>query len=51
MQETTDVDGQFSPSEIKKWAIDDLHNTMSWLESQDEKVSSLIYYYRNHPLS
>ncbi|KAG6478603.1 hypothetical protein ZIOFF_062046 [Zingiber officinale] len=35
--ETTDVDGQFSPSKIKKWAIDDLHKTMSWLESQDEK--------------
>ncbi|KAG6475786.1 hypothetical protein ZIOFF_065015 [Zingiber officinale] len=36
-KETTDVDGQFSPSKIKKWAIDDLHKTMSWLESQDEK--------------
>ncbi|RVW28984.1 DNA-repair protein XRCC1 [Vitis vinifera] len=27
----------FSPSEVKKWAIDDLHKTISWLDSQEEK--------------
>ncbi|KAK6912113.1 BRCT domain [Dillenia turbinata] len=27
----------FSPSEVKKWAFDDLNRTISWLESQDEK--------------
>lgn len=27
----------FSPSKLKKWAIDDLQSTISWLESQDEK--------------
>ncbi|XP_015869343.3 DNA-repair protein XRCC1 [Ziziphus jujuba] len=27
----------FSPSEVKKWAIDDFNNTISWLESQEEK--------------
>ncbi|OAY85485.1 DNA-repair protein XRCC1 [Ananas comosus] len=27
----------FSPSKIKKWALDDLNQTVSWLESQDEK--------------
>ncbi|XP_019195567.1 PREDICTED: DNA-repair protein XRCC1 [Ipomoea nil] len=27
----------FSPSKVKKWAIDDLQSTISWLESQDEK--------------
>lgn len=30
--------GCFSPSEVKKWAIDDLNNTISWLEGQEEKV-------------
>lgn len=28
----------FSPSEVKKWAVDDFNNTISWLESQEEKV-------------
>ncbi|XP_062233634.1 DNA-repair protein XRCC1-like [Phragmites australis] len=28
---------QFSPSKIKQWAMDDLMQTVSWLESQDEK--------------
>ncbi|WOL11243.1 DNA-repair protein XRCC1 [Canna indica] len=32
-----DVPSQFSPSKIKQWAINDLHKTISWLESQDEK--------------
>ncbi|KAL5576385.1 hypothetical protein UlMin_018084 [Ulmus minor] len=27
----------FSPSKVKKWAIEDLNNTVSWLESQEEK--------------
>ncbi|XP_072961175.1 DNA-repair protein XRCC1 [Typha angustifolia] len=27
----------FSPSKIKEWAVDDLIQTMSWLESQEEK--------------
>ncbi|KAI4355679.1 hypothetical protein L6164_004426 [Bauhinia variegata] len=27
----------FSPSEVKKWAIDDLNRTIQWLESQEEK--------------
>ncbi|KAM7475952.1 hypothetical protein LguiB_023195 [Lonicera macranthoides] len=27
----------FPPSEVKKWAIDDLEKTISWLESQEEK--------------
>ncbi|KAL6334318.1 hypothetical protein AAG906_014719 [Vitis piasezkii] len=27
----------FSPSEVKKWAIDDLHKTISWLDGQEEK--------------
>ncbi|KAE9467776.1 hypothetical protein C3L33_00295, partial [Rhododendron williamsianum] len=27
----------FSPSKVKKWAIDDLNKTVSWLESQEEK--------------
>ncbi|KAF7814308.1 DNA-repair protein XRCC1 [Senna tora] len=27
----------FSPSEVKKWAIDDLNKTIQWLESQEEK--------------
>ena len=29
---------QFSPSKIKQWAMDDLTQTVSWLESQEEKV-------------
>jgi len=28
----------FSPSKIKQWAVDDLAQTMSWLDSQEEKV-------------
>ncbi|XP_062228016.1 DNA-repair protein XRCC1-like isoform X3 [Phragmites australis] len=28
---------QFSPSKIKQWAMDDLTQTVSWLESQEEK--------------
>lgn len=31
----------FSPSKIKDWALDDLNKTISWLESQDEKVNCL----------
>ncbi|MED6218867.1 hypothetical protein PIB30_030529 [Stylosanthes scabra] len=27
----------FLPSEVKKWAIDDLNKTVQWLESQEEK--------------
>ncbi|MCE3215384.1 hypothetical protein HAX54_002175 [Datura stramonium] len=27
----------FSPSKVKKWAIDDLKRTISWLENQDER--------------
>ncbi|EER87829.1 hypothetical protein BDA96_10G038400 [Sorghum bicolor] len=27
----------FSPSKIKQWAVDDLAQTMSWLDSQEEK--------------
>ncbi|XP_038899733.1 DNA-repair protein XRCC1 [Benincasa hispida] len=27
----------FSPLKLKKWAIDDYHKTLSWLESQEEK--------------
>ncbi|TKY48131.1 DNA-repair protein XRCC1 [Spatholobus suberectus] len=27
----------FEPSEVKKWAIDDLNKTILWLESQEEK--------------
>ncbi|XWS19033.1 hypothetical protein CRYUN_Cryun32bG0096300 [Craigia yunnanensis] len=27
----------FSPSEVKKWVIDDINGTISWLESQEEK--------------
>ncbi|OIW03836.1 hypothetical protein TanjilG_30112 [Lupinus angustifolius] len=27
----------FVPSEVKKWAIDDLNKTIQWLESQEEK--------------
>ncbi|KAJ0075174.1 hypothetical protein Patl1_34404 [Pistacia atlantica] len=28
---------RFSPSELKRWAADDLNKTISWLESQEEK--------------
>jgi hypothetical protein len=34
------ADNQFSPSKIKQWAMDDLAQTVSWLESQEEKVSN-----------
>lgn len=34
----------FSPSKIKKWALDDLNQTVSWLESQDEKVRKCLTY-------
>ncbi|XP_061338576.1 DNA-repair protein XRCC1 [Gastrolobium bilobum] len=27
----------FEPSEVKKWAVDDLNKTIQWLESQEEK--------------
>lgn len=27
----------FSPAKVKKWAIDDLNRTISWLENQDER--------------
>ncbi|KAK6148907.1 hypothetical protein DH2020_016432 [Rehmannia glutinosa] len=29
--------GCFSPSKVKKWAVEDLKRTIAWLESQDEK--------------
>lgn len=29
----------FVPSKVKKWAADDFSKTISWLESQDEKVN------------
>lgn len=32
----------FSPSKLKKWAIDDYHKTLSWLESQEEKVRTKV---------
>jgi DNA-repair protein XRCC1 len=32
---------QFSPTKIKQWAKNDLAQTISWLESQEEKVSIL----------
>lgn len=35
----------FSPSKVKKWAIDDLNKTVSWLESQEEKVMFWFCYY------
>ncbi|KAI5414023.1 hypothetical protein KIW84_058242 [Lathyrus oleraceus] len=28
----------FEPSEVKKWALDDLNKTIQWLESQEEKI-------------
>ncbi|GJN00955.1 hypothetical protein PR202_ga18182 [Eleusine coracana subsp. coracana] len=31
------VNKQFAPSKIKQWAMDDLAQTASWLESQEEK--------------
>lgn len=31
------VNEHFSPSKIKQWAMDDLMQTISWLESQEEK--------------
>lgn len=31
------VKNGFSPSKVKKWAIDDLNRTISWLENQDER--------------
>ncbi|KAK4375424.1 hypothetical protein RND71_006101 [Anisodus tanguticus] len=31
------VKDSFSLSKVKKWAIDDLNRTISWLENQDEK--------------
>lgn len=35
----------FSPSKVKKWAIDDLNKTVSWLESQEEKVFMFWFCY------
>ncbi|KAL8458143.1 hypothetical protein ACS0TY_035032 [Phlomoides rotata] len=29
--------GCFSPSKVKKWAVEDLKRTISWLENQEEK--------------
>jgi DNA-repair protein XRCC1 len=34
-----DPNKYFSPSKIKQWAMDDFAKTISWLESQEEKVS------------
>lgn len=31
----------FVPSKVKKWAADDFSKTISWLESQDEKVNCI----------
>ena len=35
----------FSPSKVKRWAVDDLSKTITWLESQDEKVQGLCFCY------
>lgn len=32
----------FSPSKVKRWAVDDLSRTITWLESQDEKVCGIL---------
>ena len=32
---------EFSTFEVKKWAIDDMNKTKSWLDSQEEKVSKI----------
>lgn len=29
---------------MKKWAVDDLKKTISWLESQEEKVIGILLY-------
>ncbi|GKV35750.1 hypothetical protein SLEP1_g43971, partial [Rubroshorea leprosula] len=34
----------FSPSQVKKWAIDGFIKTISWLETQKEKASSGYYF-------
>lgn len=33
----------FVPSKVKKWAADDFSKTISWLESQDEKVNYIAF--------
>lgn len=33
----TRINEGFSPAEVKKWAIDDLNETVAWLESQEER--------------
>lgn len=37
------VEEPFSVTEVKKWARDDLTETISWLESQEEKVRGVLY--------
>lgn len=37
----------FEPSEVKKWALDDLNKTIQWLESQEEKVMIFHFLYEN----
>ncbi|XP_042055866.1 DNA-repair protein XRCC1-like [Salvia splendens] len=34
---TSKMKGNFSPVKAKKWAVEDLKRTLSWLESQEEK--------------
>ncbi|KAG6430023.1 hypothetical protein SASPL_108082 [Salvia splendens] len=34
---TSKMKGSFSPAKAKKWAVEDLKRTVSWLESQEEK--------------
>lgn len=36
-KDTDDARKCFEPSEVKKWALDDLNKTIQWLESQEEK--------------
>lgn len=36
----------FPSSEVKKWAIDDLEKTISWLERQEEKVNRVALFPR-----
>lgn len=32
---------RFSPSKVKKWVMDDFNETISWLESQEEKANGI----------
>ena len=44
-QPSNQVSDCFSPSRVKKWASDDLTRTLSWLESQDEKVCTFYSWF------